>query len=88
MDRNSIIGIVIIAAIFIVWSIVSQPSAEERAAEQAKRERISDSIASAKRISDSLDIVKQIEQKEAELEALKQQQAEMPLSIMRVCVLI
>ena len=78
MDRNSIIGIVIIAAIFIVWSIVSQPSAEERAAEQAKRERISDSIASAKRISDSLDIVKQIEQKEAELEALKQQQGEQP----------
>jgi len=59
MDRNSIIGIIVIAAIFIVWGIINKPSAEEL--EKQKKE------------NDSIALVKEIAQKEAELEQLKQQ---------------
>ncbi|MFP4023042.1 MAG: membrane protein insertase YidC [Thiohalospira sp.] len=45
MDKNSIIGIVLIAAILIVYSVINQPSKEE--VEQAKQRR------------DSLELVKQ-----------------------------
>lgn len=41
MDRNSIIGFVLIAGIFIVWGILSKPSEEE----QARLQRYNDSIA-------------------------------------------
>ena len=36
MDRNTILGIILIAAIFIVWGIVSQPSAEQREAQKRR----------------------------------------------------
>lgn len=38
MDKNSIIGIVLIAAIFVVWGIVNQPSEEERQRIQHERD--------------------------------------------------
>ena len=44
MDRNSIIGLLVIAAIVIIWGIVNKPSQEE--IERAKRER--DSLQRAK----------------------------------------
>ncbi len=62
MDRNSIIGIVIIAVIIFVWGMFSKPSAEEK----QKLQRINDSIA----------LVKEIAQREAELEQLKQESAQ------------
>lgn len=71
MDRNSIIGIVIIAAIFIVWGIINKPSAEEL----ERQKRMNDSIAAQKKISDSLALANEIAKREAELEQLKQQSA-------------
>jgi YidC/Oxa1 family membrane protein insertase len=50
MDRNSIIGIVIIAAIFVVYSIVSKPNAEEL----AKQARRNDSIALVQEVKKEL----------------------------------
>jgi YidC/Oxa1 family membrane protein insertase len=53
MDRKSIIGIVLIALIFIVWGVINKPSAEEL----ARRKYVNDSIAAAgqteKRLADS-----------------------------------
>lgn len=40
MDRNSIIGIVLIAGIFIIWSVINKPSPEE-----LKQKREADSVA-------------------------------------------
>jgi YidC/Oxa1 family membrane protein insertase len=60
MDKNSIVGIVLIAAIFVVFGIFNKPSKET----QEKQQRRNDSIA----------LVKEIQDKEAELTALKQQQ--------------
>lgn len=40
MDRNSIIGIVLIAAIFVVWGVINQPSEEERLKIQQERDSI------------------------------------------------
>lgn len=40
MDRNSIIGIILIAAIFVVWGIVNQPSEEEKQKLIAERDSI------------------------------------------------
>jgi len=62
MDRNSIIGIVIIAVIIFVWSMFSKPSAEEKETQ--------------KRISDSIALVQEIAKREAELEQLKQESAQ------------
>ncbi len=59
MDRNSIIGIVIIAAIFIVWGIINKPSAEE--------------LEKRKRTNDSISLAQEIEKREAELQLLKEQ---------------
>ena len=46
MDRNAILGMVLIAGIFIVWSLVNKPSAEEL----ERRKYIEDSIAIAEKI--------------------------------------
>lgn len=71
MDKNSIIGIVIIAAIFVVFGIVNKPSAEEL----ANQKRVNDSIALAtKTTNDSIAIATEIQRKEAELASLRQQQ--------------
>ncbi|MCG8410956.1 MAG: membrane protein insertase YidC [Bacteroidales bacterium] len=40
MDRNSIIGIIIIAGIFIFWSILNKPSEEQLKAEKHRRDSI------------------------------------------------
>ncbi|HKK75750.1 MAG TPA: membrane protein insertase YidC [Saprospiraceae bacterium] len=50
MDRNNIIGIVLIFVLFIVWQTVTAPSKEEIAEQQ----RVQDSIAVAERAADSL----------------------------------
>ena len=44
MDRNSIVGIVLIAGILILWTTLNKPSKEEMEAAKHKR----DSISSAK----------------------------------------
>jgi len=44
MDRNSIIGIILIFVILVVWGILNQPKQEEI----AKRKRIADSLATLK----------------------------------------
>lgn len=46
MDRNSIVGIILIAVIFVVWGIFSTPSKEER----AKMKHQQDSIALVRRM--------------------------------------
>ena len=40
MDRNSIIGILIIAGIFVVWGIINRPSAEEIERQKQKNDSI------------------------------------------------
>lgn len=50
MDRNNIIGIVLIFLLFIVWQTVTAPSREE----MAEQRRVQDSIAMAQRAIDSL----------------------------------
>ena len=57
MDRNTIIGFVLIAAIFITWGVITKPSEEEL----AEARRVSDSVAQVrqkealeKQISDAL----------------------------------
>jgi YidC/Oxa1 family membrane protein insertase len=60
MDRNSVIGIVLIALIFIVWSIVNKPNAEERAKQKQR--------------NDSIELVRQTEKKLADSISLSQQQ--------------
>ena len=40
MDRNSILGIIIIAGLFIVWGIFNTPSAEEKALQQHRYDSI------------------------------------------------
>jgi YidC/Oxa1 family membrane protein insertase len=40
MDRNSIIGILIIFALLMTWSYLNQPTEEELAAEQARRDSL------------------------------------------------
>jgi len=55
MDRNAIIGMVIIAGIFIIWGVVNKPSAEElkRQQEEKKRQQyIEDSTAIARQIEE------------------------------------
>jgi YidC/Oxa1 family membrane protein insertase len=64
MDRNSIIGILIIAAILVVWGIVNKPSSEE--------------LEKARKRNDSIALSKEIAQKEAELQKLKQQSGQLP----------
>jgi len=53
MDRNTVIGFVLIAAVLIGWSYFSSPSKEEIKAAQEKQ----DSIRDAKRVKDSLDLL-------------------------------
>ena len=68
MDRNSIIGIVIIAVIIFAWGMFNKPSAEEL----AKQKRQNDSIiAQQQKVNDSIALAQEIAQKEAELEQLK-----------------
>jgi YidC/Oxa1 family membrane protein insertase len=50
MDRNNIIGIVLIFLIFIVWQAVMAPSKEQL----AEQKRVQDSIAMVERAADSL----------------------------------
>ena len=45
MDRNTIIGLVLIVAIFVGFQIINAPSKEEIAAAQAAERRYSDSLA-------------------------------------------
>jgi YidC/Oxa1 family membrane protein insertase len=61
MDKNSIIGIALIAAIFITWSTVFGPSKEER----AEQKRIQDSTLAANKV---LALEKQKKQAELALE--------------------
>ncbi len=64
MNRNTIIGVLLIGAIFIIWSLVMTPSKEERLKEQRKQ----DSIARVQqRKIDSINRLK------AESEALKKE---------------
>ncbi len=53
MDRNTIIGFILIAVVLIGWSYFSAPTKEEIKAAQEKQ----DSILHAKRIKDSLDLI-------------------------------
>jgi len=55
MDRNTILGFVLIAVILIGWSYLSSPSKEEIKAAREKQ----DSIRNAERIQDSLNILTQ-----------------------------
>jgi len=65
MDKNTIIGLVLIFAIFIGFSILNQPSKEEI----ERRQRIQDSIAQVNRQRDSLLKIKHAESEEiAEVE--------------------
>lgn len=45
MDRNSIIGIILIFIILVVWGIINQPKQEEL----ARKRRIADSLARIKK---------------------------------------
>lgn len=59
MDRNTIIGLVLIAGILVLYSVFTRPSKEEL----AERRRVQDSIAQVReqqRIQDSLDMVERI----------------------------
>jgi YidC/Oxa1 family membrane protein insertase len=60
MDRNSILGIVLIAVIFVVWSMVNKPNAEE--------------LAQQKRMNDSIALVQQNNQQLADSNAINQRQ--------------
>lgn len=68
MDRNSILGIVLIAVIIFVWGMVSRPSAEEL----ERQKQMNDSIANQVQINDSIALAREIARREAELEQLKQ----------------
>lgn len=59
MDRKSIFGVVLIAAIFIIWGIIQQPNQE-----QIKRNKF---------IQDSIAQVEQQQQKEAEVKKVEEQ---------------
>ena len=53
MDKKSIIGLVLIFGIFVGYMWWVSPSAEERAAMEAERARVMDSIVTAQRAADS-----------------------------------
>lgn len=53
MDKKSIIGLVLIFGIFVGYMWWVSPSAEERAAMEAERARVMDSIVNAQRAADS-----------------------------------
>jgi YidC/Oxa1 family membrane protein insertase len=63
MDRNSIIGLVLIALVVIIWGIVSKPSQEE--IEQAKRRR--DSLRQAQQEQVDTQKVKDTQQQEKQI---------------------
>ncbi len=65
MDRNSLIGLVLIALVVIIWGIVSKPSQEE--IEQAKRRR--DSLRQAQQEQVDTQRVKDTQQKEKQVAA-------------------
>jgi len=58
MDRNSVLGLVLIAAILIVWGITNKPSEEE--------------LKDAQRIRDSIEIARKIQEQQAEQELANQ----------------
>ncbi len=60
MNRNTIIGLIVIFAIFIGWSVLMRPSKEELEAQK----RHQDSLIMVQRKIDSLNIVKRIKQQE------------------------
>ncbi len=60
MDRNSIIGIVLIGGIFVLWGVLNKPSKEE----MARQQRRADSIAMVQQ-----QIAQEQQQKQLELEA-------------------
>lgn len=62
MDRNTIIGLVLIAAIFLGYYLWMSPSQEEIAEKNRKR----DSILVQKRIEDSLRMIRELQRKELE----------------------
>lgn len=67
MNRNTVIGLLLIGAIFIGWSIMMQPTEEERLA----NERRLDSIAQERRTLDSLRIIEAARNQEAEAEVMQ-----------------
>ncbi len=67
MDRNSIIGIIIIVGILVIYSILNKPSEEEL----ARRQHISDSIANANQ--EQLETKLARERKEDSLKVLTQE---------------
>ncbi|MEN8224924.1 MAG: hypothetical protein ABFS05_06135, partial [Bacteroidota bacterium] len=70
MNRNTIIGLILIFAIFIGWSLWMQPSEEEL--EQQRQEQVAKER--KRRISDSINEVNRAEQAAIR----EQQQAEQP----------
>lgn len=65
MDRNTIIGLLLIFGLLLVWQYVTQPSAEELAEQQ----RLQDSIALAQRQADSLTRLELAQQKKSDVAA-------------------
>ena len=63
MDRNSIIGIIVIAIIIFLWGILSRPSKEEL----EKRKRMVDSLKQVQQEQVDQTIIEQ-QEKEAEAE--------------------
>ncbi len=61
MDRNSILGIIIIAGILVVWSVLNKPSKEE--VEAAKHKRDSIALVQQKQMAEQAKVEEQLEQK-------------------------
>ncbi len=71
MDRNSIIGIIVIAVIILLWGILSRPSKEEL----EKRKRELDSLRQVQQEQVEQAIIEQ-QKKEAETEIIETEEAE------------
>lgn len=61
MDKKSILGLVLIFGIFVGYMWWVSPSAEERAAMEAERARVMDSIVNAQRMADSVAAVQALQ---------------------------
>lgn len=78
MNKNNIIGYVLIAAILMGWFYLTAPSAEERARSEQKKERFNDSIAELianqeieRESLNKIDSIKEVETAEAMAHALE-----------------
>jgi len=65
MDRNTIIGLLLIFGLLLVWQYLTQPSSEE----MAEQQRMQDSIALAQRQADSITRLELAQQKKNQVEA-------------------